>query len=99
MPEPITTPGSPLSGPTVAAGQLLRPYPQFGRVLELDPHDGKSNYNALQVSFLKRFGGNGILSVAYTWSKLMSNTDSVTAFLDEGGIFGGSIQNNDNLKQ
>ena len=27
----------------------------------------------------------------------MSNTDSVTAFLDEGGIFGGSIQNNDNL--
>ena len=95
---PITTPGSPLSGPTVAAGQLLRPYPQFGRVLQLDPHDGKSSYNALQVSFLKRFGGKGILSVAYTWSRLMSNTDSVTAFLDEGGIFGGSIQNNDNLK-
>lgn len=93
----ITTPGSPLSGPTVPAGQLLRPYPQFGRVLELDPHDGKSSYNALQVSFVKRFSGDGILSVAYTWSKLMSNTDSVTAFLDEGGIFGGSIQNNDNL--
>ncbi|HKV05588.1 MAG TPA: TonB-dependent receptor [Candidatus Acidoferrales bacterium] len=94
----ITTPGSPLAGPTVPAGQLLRPYPQFGRVLELDPHEGVSNYNALQVSFLKRFSGNGILTVAYTWSKLMSNTDSVTAFLDEGGIFGGSIQNNDNLK-
>jgi outer membrane receptor protein involved in Fe transport len=93
----ITTPGSPLSGPTVPAGQLLRPYPQFGRVLALDPHEGKSDYNALQVSFMKRFGGKGILSVAYTWSKLMSNTDSVTAFLDEGGIFGGSIQNNDNL--
>src|SRR5690348_7100956 len=94
----ITTPGSPLSGPTVPAGQLLRPYPQFGRVLALDPHEGTSNYNALQVSFMKRFSGNGILSVAYTWSKLMSNTDSVTAFLDEGGIFGGSIQNNDDLK-
>ena len=94
----ITTPGSPLSGPTVPAGQLLLPYPQFGRVLELDPHDGKSSYNALQVSYMKRFAGNGILSVAYTWSKLMSNTDSVTAFLDEGGIFGGSIQNNDDLK-
>jgi hypothetical protein len=93
----ITTPGSPLSAPTVPAGQLLRPYPQFGRVLALDPHEGKSAYNALQVSFMKRFSGNGILSVAYTWSKLMSNTDSVTAFLDEGGIFGGSIQNNDNL--
>jgi outer membrane receptor protein involved in Fe transport len=94
----ITTPGSPLSAPTVATGQLLRPYPQFGRVLALDPHEGQSSYNALQVSFLKRFGGKGILSVAYTWAKLMSNTDSVTAFLDEGGIFGGSIQNNDNLK-
>lgn len=93
----ITTPGGPLSGPRVAAGQLLRPYPQFGRVLALDPQQGKSNYRSLQASFLKRFGGKGILSVAYTWSKLMSNTDSVTAFLDEGGIFGGSIQDNDNL--
>jgi hypothetical protein len=27
----------------------------------------------------------------------MSDTDSVTAFLDEGGIFGGSIQNNNDL--
>jgi outer membrane receptor protein involved in Fe transport len=93
----ITTPGGPLSGPTVAAGQLLRPYPQFGRVLALDPQQGKSNYRSLQASFLKKFGGKGILSVAYTWSRLMSNTDSVTAFLDEGGIFGGSIQDNDNL--
>jgi len=63
----------------------------------LDPHEGKSSYNSLQVSYMKRFGGKGILSVSYTYSKLMSTTDSVTAFLDEGGIFGGSIQNNDNL--
>ena len=94
----ITTPGGPVSGPTVNAGQLLLPYPQFGRVLSLDPHEGESDYNALQMSFMKKFGGKGILSVAYTWSKLMTNTDSVTAFLDEGGIFGGSIQNNDDLK-
>jgi len=89
--------GGPLSGPTVNAGQLLLPYPQYGRVLSLDPHEGKSSYNSLQVSYMKRFGGKGILSVSYTYSKLMSTTDSVTAFLDEGGIFGGSIQNNDNL--
>jgi outer membrane receptor protein involved in Fe transport len=94
---PITTPGSPLSQPTVAAGQLLLPYPQYGRVLALDPYEGKSDYQSLQTSFMKNFGNKGILTVAYTWSKLMSNTDSVTAFLDEGGIFGGSIQNNDNL--
>ena len=93
----ITTPGSPLSQPTVAAGQLLRPYPQFERALALDPHDGTSNYRSLQASFLKRFGNNGILSVAYTWSQLKSNTDSVTAFLDEGFVFGGSVQDNNHL--
>ena len=93
----ITTPGSPLSAPTVAAGQLLRPFPQFERVLALDPHKGRSNYQSLQGSFMKRFGGNGILSVAYTWSRLMSDTDSVTAFLDEGFLFGGSGQDNNHL--
>ena len=43
---------------------------------------------------MKRFGGKGILSVAYTWSRLMANTDSSSAFLDEGFIFGGSAQDN-----
>jgi Carboxypeptidase regulatory-like domain/TonB dependent receptor len=94
--EIITTPG-PLSGPTVAAGQLLLPFPQYERVLALDPHKGTSNYRSLQTSFMKRFGSNGILSVAYTWSRLMSNTDSSSAFLDEGFIFGGSTQDNNHL--
>jgi outer membrane receptor protein involved in Fe transport len=93
----ITTPGSPLSAPTVATGQLLLPFPQYRRVLFLDPHEGTSNYRSLQTSFMKRFGSKGILSVAYTWSRLMSNTDSSSAFLDEGFIFGGSTQDNNHL--
>ncbi len=92
----ITTPG-PLSGPTVAVGQLLLPFPQYERVLSLDPHEGTSNYRSLQTSLMKRFGSKGILSVAYTWSRLMSNTDSSSAFLDEGFIFGGSTQDNNHL--
>ena len=92
----ITTPG-PLSGPTVSTGQLLLPFPQYQRVLFLDPHRGTSNYRSLQTSFMKRFGSKGILSVAYTWSRLMSNTDSSSAFLDEGFIFGGSTQDNNHL--
>ena len=83
-----------LSAPTITRGQLLRPFPQYGRVLQLDPHRGVTNYNSLQTSFMKRFGANGILSVAYTFSKLKSNTDSSSAFLDEGFIFGGSAQDN-----
>jgi outer membrane receptor protein involved in Fe transport len=93
----ITTPGSPLSAATVARGQLLLPFPQYRRVLFLDPHKGTSNYRSLQTSFMKRFGSKGILSLAYTWSRLMSNTDSSSAFLDEGFIFGGSTQDNNHL--
>jgi hypothetical protein len=86
--------GTYLSQPTITRGQLLRPFPQYDRVLELDPHLGTTNYKSLQVSFMKRFAGKGILSVAYTRSRLMSNTDSSSAFLDEGFIFGGSAQDN-----
>ena len=89
----------PFSGPTIATAQLLLPFPQYGRVLFLDPHRGKSNYRSLQTSYMKRFGANGILSVAYTWSRLMSNTDSSSAFLDEGFIFGGSTQDNNHLEK
>ena len=98
LPNPFAAllPNSPtyLSAPTITRGQLLRPFPQYNRVLALDPHLGTSNYKSLQTSFMKRFGSGGILSVAYTWSRLMSNTDSSSAFLDEGFIFGGSAQDN-----
>jgi hypothetical protein len=89
----------PFAGPTIATGQLLLPFPQYRRVLFLDPHRGRSNYRSLQASYRKRFGDNGILSVAYTWSRLMSNTDSSSAFLDEGFIFGGSTQDNNHLEK
>lgn len=90
---PITNPGVD-SGATITRGQLLRPFPQYDRVLELDPHLGVTSYNSLQTSFMKRFGAGGILSVAYTYSRLNSNTDSSSAFLDEGFIFGGAAQDN-----
>ncbi|MCL4812474.1 MAG: TonB-dependent receptor [Vicinamibacteraceae bacterium] len=94
----ITNPGTVMSQPTVAAGLLLRPYPQYDRVLQLDPHEGKSDYHSMQVAFRRRFAGAGFVTVAYTWSKLKANTDSVTAFLDEGFIFGGMVQNNRDLE-
>ncbi len=95
----ITNPGTIMSQPTVAAGMLLRPYPQYDRVLALDPYRGRSNYHSVQASFLKRFGNSGLVTVAYTWSRLSSNTDSITSFLDEGFIFGGMVQNNNHLEQ
>ena len=93
----ITTPGSPLQHQPLPLDNFCCPFPQYRRVLFLDPHEGTSNYRSLQTSFMKRFGAKGILSVAYTWSRLMSNTDSSSAFLDEGFIFGGSTQDNNHL--
>jgi outer membrane receptor protein involved in Fe transport len=93
----ITTPGTVMSQPTVAAGLLLRPFPQYDRVLQLDPHAGTSDYRSLQFSFRKRFSGNGLVTAAYTWARLFANTDSITAFLDEGFIFGGMLQNNNHI--
>jgi len=85
-----------LSAPTVATGQLFAAFPNTAEYYS-SIHTRKSNYRSLQASFMKRFGGKGILSVAYTWSHLMSNTDSSSAFLDEGFIFGGSTQDNNHL--
>lgn len=87
----ITDPSNILSAKTVRAEQLLKPFPQYDRVQSMDPHQGYSSYNGLLVSFRENFGGAGYLTVAYTWSKLMTNTDSVTSFLDESSIGGASM--------
>jgi hypothetical protein len=93
----ITTPGSILSAPTVAAGQLLRPFPQYLNINALSPYKGRSNYNSLQTSLQKRFASGGILTVAYTFSRLRTNTGSVTTFLDEGALTSGGISDNNHL--
>lgn len=87
----------PLTAAKVAQGLLLLPYPQYQQVYEQVPHLGASSYNALQVGLQKRFGHGGSLGVAYTWSKILSNTDSVTTFLD-GVSKAGEVQDNYNLK-
>jgi len=33
----------------------------------------------------KRFNGGGTLLAAYTWAKLLSNTDTITSWLETGG--------------
>ena len=57
-----------------------------------------SNYNSLQATVTKRFQGGGTMLVAYTNAKLMSNTDTLTSWL-EGGTTGGvgGIQDWNNL--
>ena len=53
--------------------QSLRPFPQYLNVTHLS-NDGNSFYNALQMSLNRRWK-DGILSVAYTWSKITDDID------------------------
>src|SRR5450432_367426 len=80
-------------------GQLNRPYAQYSGVNFNGYGCCGSNYNALQATVTRRFKGGGTMLVAYTNAKLISNTDTLTSWL-EGGTTGGvgAIQDWNNLK-
>jgi hypothetical protein len=86
-----------LSGATVPAAQLLRPFPQYSGVSAAGNGVGNSEYNSLQVKAQKRFSYGASLLVAYTWSKLISDTESVTTWL-EAGTVGNTAQDSNNLR-
>ena len=90
--------GTLMGAPTVEQGYLLLPHPQYpGGLSQAVPRDGDSTYNALQATYIRHFRHGGTLQGAYTWSKLLSNTESTSAFQDgQGGI--GVVQDNNNLK-
>jgi hypothetical protein len=85
--------------PTILQGQLDRPYPQYTGLSLGGFGCCGSTYNSLQATVTRRFQGGGTLLVAYTNSKLLSNTDSLTSWLEganeTGGI--GSVQDYNNL--
>ncbi len=84
-----------LAAPTTTVGQLLRPYPQYTSVELAGQGSFDSIYHSLQVTAQRRFAGAGSLQVAYTNSKLISNTDTLTSWLETGV---GGIQDNNNLR-
>ena len=85
-----------LAASTVQQGQLLRPYPQYSGASFAAAGIGNSTYESLQVVAKKRFSGGASLLVAYTHAKLISDTDTVTNWLESGNV--GGIQNWNNLR-
>jgi hypothetical protein len=69
-----------LSQPTVARGQLLRPYPQFTDIIPLYASGAKSRYDALQMTGRKRLTHGLMFEGSYTYAKAreigMSHQDS-----------------------
>jgi hypothetical protein len=71
-----------LGAPTISAGQLLLPYPQYSGVSSAAADLASSTYNSLQLKVQKRFAHGASINGAYTWSKLLSNTDTLTGWLE-----------------
>ncbi len=55
--------------------QNYRPYPQYSAI-NGNYFDAYSNYNALQLTFRKRFGRGFTFDTNYVWSKMLSTYDS-----------------------
>lgn len=79
-------------------GQLDRPFPEYSGVQYNGFGCCGSTYNSLQATVTKRFQGGGTFLAAYTNAKLLSNTDTLTSWL-EGGTSGGvgNVQDWNNL--
>src|SRR4029077_3866892 len=88
----LITTGS-LSGPTVAQGQLLLPYPQYTGVNITSASNRDSNYHSMQMKMEKRVRGGGTVLVAYTVSKIIGNAETLTGWLDATG----TAQDNNNI--
>jgi hypothetical protein len=82
-------------------GQLARPYPQYAGLNFNGLQCCWSSYNALQATVNRRFENGGTFVVAYTFGKLLSNTDTLTSWLEGGGATGGvgNIQDWNNLNK
>jgi hypothetical protein len=86
---------NPATNKSVIAGQLLRPYPQYGGVSLAGDGCCASDYSSFQLSVTKRFTGGGSFLAAYTNEKLMTNADTLTTWLESGV---GEVQDWNNLK-
>lgn len=69
-----------LDQPTIAASQLLHPYPQFCGVSENVAPLGFSLYDALQVNYNHRFSHGLNVLVSYTFSKFLDNTQGTASW-------------------
>ena len=71
----ITT--GPLSGRTVAASQLLRPFPDYGNVSTWGNNGLSSSFHSFQFSLEKRFAQGVSALLSYTMSKLIDESQSI----------------------
>ncbi len=80
----IITSGS-LSGPQISRRQLLRPYPQYTSVFRAQPSLASSIYHAFTLKLERRVTQGLSLQAAYTVSKAIDDSSSITGWIDQAG--------------
>jgi hypothetical protein len=82
---------------TIARGQLLRPYPQFGNVLAHQMSAGRSRYDSIVLEGRRRFHDGWGAGVNYTWSRLYDNIIGELNFFSVRGGLASLVLNNYDL--
>jgi hypothetical protein len=72
-----------LSTPTIQRALLLVQFPEYSSA-NRPGYFGSSRYHALALRAEKRFGAGGLLSGHYTFSKNMTNAETLTTWLESG---------------
>jgi hypothetical protein len=84
-----------LSTPNVQRQLLLVPTPHYGQS-NRDGYLGSSRYHGLTFRAEKRFGAGGLVGGHYTYSKNMTNAETLTGWLESGaGTPSAGYQTND----
>ncbi len=82
-------------GSTVNVAQAIRPFPQYNYIyMDVLQNIGQSTYQSLQASLERRFSAGLSLQSAFTWSKTLTDADSILPGIN-GGI--SQVQNPGNL--
>ncbi len=68
---------STLGGKTIAAAQLLKPYPRFQNIAFYRNNTGTTNFNAIEAKVEQRVSNGLSLLFSYTHSKLIDDASSV----------------------
>ena len=88
----------PLSSSTVAARQLLLPFPQYSTVNVSGTGYGTSSYQSVQAKLEKHLAQGGTLLVSYTFAKLLSDADTALGQTETGTGGVAAVQDWNNIR-
>jgi hypothetical protein len=77
------------TGSLTSAAQLLFPYPQYVGVTRNRNYWGSSIYHGLQARLQKQLKQGSYAQASWTWSKMISDVDSLYGFVEEATVASG----------